>query len=260
MEFLKENLTENGVMTITLAREEVHNAFNEVLIAELTMVFEKINTNEKIRLVVLTGTGRSFCAGADLNWMKSMKDYTKEENLVDSRKLARMFQVIDSCTKPVLGKINGHALGGGVGLLSVCDYNHTHSKAKFGFTEVCLGLVPAVISPFVINRIGQGFARAYFLSGEKFQSEQALKMNLVNRVSSVESFESEFVETVNLYLQAAPGAAIKAKQLIRDVLATKESELTEMTCEAIAEQRVSSEGQEGMSALLEKRKPSWVAK
>lgn len=260
MSFVTQKLDKRGVLTITLAREEVHNAFNEVLIAELTSIFREVDKKESVRLIVLTGTGRSFCAGADLNWMKSMKDYTKAENLSDSRKLARMFEVINSCSKPVLGKINGHALGGGVGLLSVCDYNHTHVRAKFGFTEVCLGLVPAVISPFVINRIGEGFARAYFLSGEKFESDLALKMNLVNRVSELESFESDFDQTIELFLLAAPGAAMRAKRLIQDVLKSEKGELEEMTCEAISEQRVSLEGQEGMSALLEKRKPSWVIK
>jgi methylglutaconyl-CoA hydratase len=223
----------------------------------MIQAFKAVSVNDDVQLVVLTGTGKSFCAGADLNWMKSMKSFTMEENIADSQKLALLFKTINDCNKPVIGKINGHALGGGVGLLSVCDYVHIHDKAKFGFTETRLGLIPAVISPYVVNKIGESMARAYFISGEKFQSEIALSMRLVHKVSSVENFEKDFEETLRAFKAAAPIASIKAKLLIKNILDEKVIDKIQYTCAAISEQRISNEGQEGMAALLEKRSPKW---
>ena len=255
MSFLKTNLDERGVYFVTMNRPEIHNAFNAELIDELTKTFQAVP--EEARLVVLTGAGKSFCAGADLNWMKSMKDYTEEENFQDSKKLAGMFKAINVCSVPVLGKVNGHALGGGVGVVSVCDFCHTTDRAKFGFTEVKLGLIPAVISPFVIKKIGESMARSTFLSGEIFKAEKALHMNLVHKVSEFDKFEEEFEQTVNMFLEAAPIASKDSKKLIFNVLDKDDSELENYTCMKIAKKRVSAEGQEGMSALLEKRKANW---
>lgn len=256
MDYLKSEKSDLGVLTLTLNREDVHNAFNAELISEISNAFRKIN--DEVRLVVLTGAGKSFCSGADLNWMKSMKDFTKEENIEDSTKLAEMFELINECPVPVLGKVNGHALGGGVGIVSVCDFVHTHERAKFGFTEVKLGLIPAVISPFVISKIGESHARATFLSGEVFDANRALSMNLVHKVSKLEDFEKDFEEVKNNFISAGPKASRDSKNLIASVMTLDSRELRAFTCETIAQKRVSDEGQEGMSALLEKRKPNWI--
>ena len=252
-----KNITEDHLL-IELNREEVHNAFNEKLILDLTNAFKEINKNKKLRLITLTGKGRSFCAGADLNWMGSMINYSKEENFSDSQKLFDLFQTIDDCAIPVLAKVNGHALGGGVGLLSVCDFVITHEKAKFGFTEARLGLIPAVISSFCMKKIGVSHARAWFLSGETFSAQRAKEMALVNEVSSLEDFEKRYDEVVTSFLKAAPEAAKQAKKLIKDLQIMPTKDIREHTCRAIAELRVSDEAQEGMSALLQKRKANWM--
>lgn len=257
-ELLKNDIDDRGVATVTLNRPEIHNAFNDQLIDEVIHIFAELENNEKVRLVVLTGEGRSFCAGADLNWMSSMIEYSKEENVKDSLNLAKMFQVINEFKKPVIGKINGHALGGGVGLVAVCDYVITHEKAKFGFTEVRLGLVPAVISPFCIRKIGESNARAWFLSGEMFKSEQAKHMGLVHEVTTLENFEQRVGEVIDSHLVAGPKAASAAKLLIQNVLNLPKADVTEYTCHEIADKRVSIEGQEGMKALLSKTKPNWI--
>ena len=257
-EFIKYDIDESFVATVTFNREEIHNAFNDKMIFEITDIFKKINNDKRIRLVVLTGTGRSFCAGADLNWMGSMVDYTMEENLTDSKKLSKMFKAINECEKPVIGKINGHALGGGMGILAVCDYVITHNKAKFGFTETRLGLIPAVISPFCIAKMGESQARAWFLSGEKFTGNQAMSMGLIHEVVDLNLFDARAKAIVASHLQAAPEASFSAKKLIKDILYLDRKNIEDYTCKAISSKRVSAEGQEGMKALLSKRKPNWI--
>lgn len=257
-QLLNLSVDDRGVATVTLMRSEIHNAFNDKLIDEVTSVFNKLEKDDNVRIAVLTGDGRSFCAGADLNWMKSMIDYSMDENIKDSLKLATMFETLNSFSKPLIGKINGHALGGGVGLVSVCDFAITHDKSKFGFTEARLGLVPAVISPYCINKIGESQARAWFLSGEMFGADQALKMNLLHKVTTVELFEEEFVKLICSFLKAGPIAAKESKKLITNVVSIPTKDLQLYTCETIAARRISDEGQEGMSALLNKRKAKWV--
>jgi len=247
-----------GVATITLNRPDIHNAFNDELILGLTKLFHELDRDYSVRLVVLTGNGKSFCAGADLNWMKSMVNYSEEENFKDSQNLANLFFTINNFKKPVIGKINGAALGGGCGLVAVCDFVITHSKAKFGFTEVKLGLLPATISPFVVAKIGQSHARALFLSGHMFKAKHAKKIGLVHKVVEPEELEEKANEAINNFLQAGPSAAMASKALIKNVLQKEGHELIEYTCREIAKIRVSSEGQEGMNALLEKRKPNWI--
>jgi methylglutaconyl-CoA hydratase len=253
--FIKTEIN-GGVAALTLNRPDIHNAFNDEMIAEIITAFEDFSKNESIRLVTITGEGRSFCAGADLNWMKSMANYTFEQNVADSEKLQKMFETINNFSKPVLGKINGHTLGGGVGLISVCDFVLCSKKAKLGFTEVKLGLIPAVISPYVINKIGESHARAWFLSGDLFNWRHAVHMGLVHEECEPEELDQRFDEIVSKYLQAGPKAAMLAKKLIFDLKTT--NDIKKYTCEAIANARVSDEGQEGMSALLDKRKASWV--
>jgi methylglutaconyl-CoA hydratase len=255
------DLSENGVATITLNRADIHNAFNDEMITGLTKSFQEMDTNDQVRVVILTGKGKSFCAGANLNWMKSMVDYTKEENFNDSKRLSDLFETINNFSKPVIGKINGAALGGGVGLVACCDYVIASESAKFGLTEVMLGLVPAVISPYVIAKMGESNARATFLTGDRFDGKKAIEYGLVHQVSLDRHFHSDVDAFAEKLLKAAPKAQQVAKALIKNVLNLNSSNyetISKYTCETIAEKRISEEGQEGMNALLEKRKPNWL--
>lgn len=243
-------IEDNGeFISLKLNRPQVHNAFNEKVIEQMINACEAIESNEKVRFVTLSGEGKSFSAGADLTWMKSMKEYSEIENIADSRKLGEMFARLDNLSVPLVGKVQGAALGGGVGLVSVCDYVICDKESKFGFTEARLGLAPAVISPFVMNKIGRAQARAYFCSGAVFGSHEAFHMGLVQKVSS--NLEEDFSYTLKDFLKAAPKAARTCKKL------AKQNFKTEELYTLIAKLRVADEGQEGMSALLEKRKPLW---
>lgn len=256
MKYLEVIEKENGVKEVWINRPDLHNAFNAELIEEMISLFESFKEE---RLIILSGRGTSFCAGADLNWMKAMKDYTKEENFKDSKRLAKMFSAINDCDVPVIGRINGHALGGGVGLVSVCDYVVAVDSALMGFTEVRLGLIPAVISPYCISKVGESNARAWFLSGERFAAVEAKRMGLVHDVVAASDLDSKIEEIKKRFLAAGPVAAKEAKKLIRGVMKNlKASE--DFTCNMITERRVSAEGQEGMRALLEKDKPAWMKK
>jgi methylglutaconyl-CoA hydratase len=254
MKFLEIVMKENGVKEVWLNRPELHNAFNAELIEEMITLFESFKDE---RLIILSGNGKSFCAGADLNWMKAMKNYSTEENLKDSKRLAKMFAVINECNIPVIGRINGAALGGGVGLVAVCDYVVAVTDAMMGFTEVRLGLIPAVISPYCISKIGESNARAWFLSGERFSAEEAKRMGLVHDVVTAAELDEKIENIKKKFLVAGPQAAKEAKKLIRGVVKNlKGSE--DFACGMITERRVSVEGQEGMRALLEKDKPAWM--
>ncbi len=253
MRYIEVIEKEMGVKEVWLNRPELHNAFNAELIEEMISVFDSFK-NE--RLIILSGRGTSFCAGADLNWMKAMKNYSKEENFRDSKRLAKMFSTINDSEVPVIGKINGHALGGGVGLVSVCDYVIASQEATFGFTEVRLGLIPAVISPYCISKVGESNARAWMISGERFSAQEAKRMGLVHDITTLKELDQRVEEVKTSFLSAGPEAAREAKRLIRGVVKNlKASE--DFTCQMITERRVSAEGQEGMRALLEKDKPTW---
>jgi methylglutaconyl-CoA hydratase len=252
-------INSKGVATVTLTRPEVHNAFNEDLIKELIETFNYLERSENVRIVVLTGEGKSFCAGADLNWMSRMKDFSYEENLADSKILCELFTVINICPYPVIARVNGHALGGGVGLVACCDYVIAVDSALMGFTEVKLGLIPAVISPFVIAKIGEGHARASFLSGEKFNMEKAMRMGLVHQMTSENELDKTLESIIAGFLTAAPHAAIAAKNLISNVVKIDSiANAKTFTTEAISKIRTSAEAQEGMQALLQKRKAAWL--
>jgi methylglutaconyl-CoA hydratase len=254
MKFLEILKKENGVLEVWLNRPDLHNAFNAELIEEMISVFEGLRDE---RLIIISGRGVSFCAGADLNWMKAMKNYSKEENIRDSKRLARMFAVINECDVPVIGRINGHAFGGGVGLVSVCDYVIGTNNALLGFTEVRLGLIPAVISPYCLAKIGESNARAWMLSGERFSADEARRMGLIHELCTQDELDIKIEEVKKKFLAAGPLAAKEAKKLIRVVMKDlKASE--DFTCQMIAERRVSTEGQEGMRALLEKDQPAWM--
>jgi len=254
----KLNIDQRGVATVSLNRPELHNAFNDALITDLIKCFRELENNNSVRVVVLTGEGKSFCAGADLNWMKAMKDYSFEENVKDSQNLAELFQTINAFSRPVIGRINGHALGGGAGLVACCDYVLAVDTANIAFTEVRLGLIPAAISPFVIAKIGESHARASFLSGAKINMSRAFVMGLVHQVTTLERLDQDLEVVLADFLLAGPNAARSAKELVREVVnaPTKEA-VRDYTCSAIAKARASEEGQEGMSSLLEKRKASW---
>jgi methylglutaconyl-CoA hydratase len=246
---------EKAVATVTLNRPEIHNAFNAELILEMTKIFESLK-NQKIRLMILTGSGKSFCAGADLNWMSSMKTWTEEENFNDSKKMAKMFNTLNTLPFPVIGRINGHALGGGSGLVSCCDYVIASSKALFGFTEARLGLLPAVISPYVMAKIGESHARAWFLSGERFNAQKAQEIKLIHEVVDLENLDEAVARVTKSFLSAGPQAARAAKELIFKVRVAQDVE--DMTCKTISKIRTGDEGQEGMRALLNKEEPQWM--
>jgi methylglutaconyl-CoA hydratase len=260
--FITLEIDARGVAFVTLNRPEVHNAFDSKTIEEIHNVFEQLNADKNVRLAVLSGNGKSFCAGGDLNWMKAMKGFTQEKNIADSMHLARMFGSIRHFAAPVIGVIQGFALGGGSGLASVCDYVVASEDATFGFTEARLGLVPATIAPFVIEKIGAANARAYFLSGATFPASTARDIGLVQKIVPYAELEKARDETITTFLKAGPNASRKAKELINEVMRLKAEgnalKLTEYTVHAIAQARVSDEGQEGMAALLEGRKPAWV--
>jgi methylglutaconyl-CoA hydratase len=244
---------------VILARPEVHNAFNAALIAELHAVFEAMDADDTLRAVVLAGEGRNFCAGADLNWMGASLNYTRDENVEDALKMSDMFRAIDRCRHPVIGRIQGAALGGGAGLTAVCDIAIAAEDAKFGFTEARLGITPAVISQFVVPKIGAGAARALFVTAERFDAHRALAIGLVHRVVPAAELDDAVTATLRDIGQCGPAGVRAAKLLARDILNVSRDEARAMTAATIADLRVSPEGQEGIRAFLEKRRATWVS-
>jgi methylglutaconyl-CoA hydratase len=234
------------VLRVTLARPERRNAFDAELIAELTAAFDGAGD---ARAVLLAGEGPSFCSGADLEWMRASAGLTYEENIEDARRLLRLLEAIDSCPAPVVARIQGHALGGGAGLVACADIAVAAEDAVFAFSEVKVGLIPAVISPFVLAKIGPSAARRYFLTGERFDAATALRIGLVHDVAA--GLDRAVERVLSELLAAGPEAVRAAKLLVRDRPAGIE------TARRIAEQRASAEGQEGLRAFLEKRPPRW---
>jgi len=250
---------DNGVATITLQRPDVHNAFNDDLIWELNNAFSKLGQNPDVRVIILTGAGTSFSAGADLNWMKAAATYTEEQNKRDAMALSNMLASIKNCPKPTIAIVNGTAFGGGVGLVACCDIAVAVESAKFALSEVRLGLTPATIAPFVVAAIGQRFAGRYFLTAERFDAGDAVNIGLVHQTapSLQEAFKLAHVHIKNI-LAGAPIAQADAKELIQFVSDEKiTEELRSETANRIATRRASDEGKEGVSAFLEKRKPVW---
>ncbi len=247
-----------GLARITLNRSEVHNAFNAVMIGELTEVFDDLTGKDDVRVIVLTGKGRSFCAGADLNWMREIIQYSFEQNLEESRQVAELLQKIHLSPKPTVAVVNGTAIGGGTGLLSACDIALAAEEARFGLSEVKIGLVPAAISPFVVRRIGESRAREYFLTGKRISAHRAREIGLVNEVVPLSGLAAAEDEVLKLLLTSGPEAVTKCKELLTRIPGMDPGEAKEYTARMIAELRVSDEGQEGMAAFFEKRKPSWI--
>jgi methylglutaconyl-CoA hydratase len=254
-------IQENGVATLSLNRPEVHNAFDAALIAELTATLQRLDGDTDVRVVVLTGSGASFSAGADLSWMREMAKAGEADNRADSLKLAQLMRTLEFLSKPTVARVNGAAYGGGVGLIACCDVAIATDAAKFGLTEVKLGLVPAVISPYVIRAVGPRHARRLFLNGAVFGAQKALAIGLVHAIAPANELDSAVDTEVGLLLKAGPIALREAKQLIHrnfELSVAAQERIDESNAELIARLRVSREGQEGLSAFLDKRTPAWV--
>ena len=259
--FLEISSVTPEILQISLNRPDVHNAFNEDLISELTDIGSKLTNDNTIRIIILTGKGKSFCAGADLNWMKKSKDFSYDENNEDALNLGKMFHVLDELPQAVIGRINGSAIGGGTGLVSICDISVGMSQAKFGFSEVNLGLLPAVISPFVINKIDFRNAREFFISGERFSGHKAHEIGLLNYVVLTEQeLEDQISHLCNEILSSGPNAVKESKRLIKDLKNYDMDKILTLTAKKIASIRTSPEAQEGIASFLEKRGPSWSKK
>jgi len=254
-------ITKNkNIVTVTLNRPDVHNAMNELLMNELTKCFQDLSKDEDVRCIILTGNGKSFCAGADLNWMKSMVSYSKEENIKDSRLLLDLYETIYSCPKLVIGKINGHAFGGGLGLIAACDITITIPGRKFAFSEVNLGIIPSVISTYVSPRMKKADMRRFFITAERFNSEIAHNLGLIDYIVPSEELDEKIDECIKLVISSGPVAVGEVKNLINNLSKMDNESYKEFTVEKISELRISKEGQEGINAFLEKRKPSWSEK
>ena len=251
---------EYALLTIKLNRPEVHNAMNDVMIAELTEAFQSIAKKEDVRAVVLRGNGKSFCAGADLNYMKSIAGFGFDENVKDGKKLAALFKAIYDCPVPTIAVIHGAAFGGANGLLAACDIVIAEENTTFAFSEVKLGIAPATIAPFVIKRIGEFGAKELMMTGKRFKGPEAEKWHLVHHSVKEDLLEETLQKTIKQLMSSAPEAVKETKELIGKVIeaGTISDKLVNFTARKIAELRASEEGQEGMTAFLKKRKPNWV--
>lgn len=245
-------------ITVTLSRPEVHNAFDAVLIKELIHCIREFGKDTLTRVVVLTGSGRSFCAGADLNWMRETVDYSKEENLADAEQLAQMFATINVCPKPVVARINGTAIGGGSGLVAACDVAIAVKHAKFGFGEVKVGIIPSVISPYVLPKIGVSQARELFLTGARIDAQRAKEIGLIHYVVAPEELDQKVQEIVEQLLSSGPQAIAECKRLLHIMESLDPRGVRSFTTQKITEVRATPEARDGFSAFLEKRKPSWM--
>jgi methylglutaconyl-CoA hydratase len=247
-----------NITTIWLNRPEVHNAFNDLTIRELADALKELEKDDALRAVVIRGKGKSFCAGADLNWMKAVREYSYEENFRDSLDLCRLLNNIYTFPKPVIAVVHGAAIGGANGLLAACDIAICEENTTFSLSEVKIGLIPACISPYVIKRVGEPIARELMLTGKRIKGPEAEKLRLVNRSLPETELENYLNETHNLLLSSGPKAVEDCKRLIFDVVNTWTLDQTsEKTAKLIAKQRLSDEAQEGMMAFLEKRNPNW---
>jgi methylglutaconyl-CoA hydratase len=247
-----------GIARVTLALPDLHNAFNDEMIGEITEAFREVGRDESVRVVVLSGEGKSFCAGADINWMKRMVGYSFAENLADANLLATMLRTIRECPKPVIARMHGAAYGGGVGLAAACDLAVAVESAVFCLSEVKLGIIPAVISPYVLEKIGPGHLRRYGLTAERFDAREAHRIGLVSHVTATVEEMDHWIDEMCTTLKAnGPAALAACKKTLSEVAGVPWDRVQEFTTRRIAELRVSPEGQEGLKAFLEKRKPNW---
>jgi methylglutaconyl-CoA hydratase len=250
---------EGGIATVTLNRPEVRNAFNDEVIAELTATIVEYGARPEVRCIVLAGNGPSFCAGADLNWMKRMASYTYDENLSDARALAQMLRVLYRCEKPTIARVQGDAYAGGMGLVAACDVAIAVDTANFCLSEVKLGLIPATISPYVIRAMGPRAAHRYFLTAERFGAAEAHRIGFVHDVVKADELDVKVRDVAQAFVAAGPAALKACKALVQDVAGEEiDHALIERTVKGIADIRVSDEGREGIQSFLGKRKPNWL--
>ncbi|HJU21931.1 MAG TPA: enoyl-CoA hydratase/isomerase family protein [Casimicrobiaceae bacterium] len=249
----------DAVATVTLNRPEIHNAFDETLIASLTAAFVSLDDNEDVRVVVLASAGKSFCAGADLNWMKRMAQFGREDNLADANALAAMLRALHALSKPTIARVTGSAYGGGVGLIAACDIALGVPGATFALSEARLGLIPATIGPYVIEAIGARHARRYFLTAERFGGAEAHRIGLLHEVMEADAIDVRISALIDTLKAASPAAQLECKALIRGVAHRPiDDDVIAGTAEHIAAVRASPEGREGIAAFLAKRKPGWA--
>jgi len=244
---------DDRVARVTLARPDVRNAFNADVIVELRDAFTALSDDPNVRAVVLAGEGKAFCGGADINWMRGALELGYDGNVADAEGMSAMFRAIDRCAKPVIGRIHGAALGGGAGLSAVCDIAIASDETIFGFTEVKLGIIPAVISPFVLAKIGVSHARALFLTGERFDTQRALHIGLIHESVAMEDLDAAVNRVLGEIRTAGPNAIAAAKALVPQVREASYDASLFITANAIAKARTSDEGQEGLRAFLERR-------
>ncbi len=253
-------ITQTGAVAhITLTQPQIRNAFSDEVIAEITAAFTEVGARADVRAVVLAAEGPAFCAGANLNWMRRMADYTREQNLADAAKLAEMLRVIYECEKPTIARVQGDVYAGGMGLVAACDMAVSVDTAGFCLSEVKIGLIPATISPYVIRAMGARAAHRYFLTAERFGAQEALRMGFVHEVVAAEQLDAKVDELVKALTSASPNAVRACKKLVLDVAGKDiDAQLIAATVEGIADIRASDEGREGVQSFLQKRKPSWL--
>jgi methylglutaconyl-CoA hydratase len=250
---------QDRVARITLSRPEVRNAFNDAVIAELTEAFQSLGQRDDVRAIMLAAEGPAFCAGADLNWMRRMADYTRAENLADAAKLAEMLRVMYECPKPTVVRVQGDVFAGGVGLVATCDIAVSVDTATYCLSEVKLGLIPATISPYVIRAMGARAAHRYFLTAERFSATEAHRIGLVHEVVGADALDAKVEELLKALTSASPNAVRACKRLVQDVAGREiTADLIQHTVVGIADIRASEEGREGVQSFLNKRKPSWL--
>ena len=247
------------VAVIWLAREKVRNAFNEVSIAELTAAFDQFGRDDDVRAIVLAAQGPAFCAGADLDWMRRMSEYTNAENQADAMRLATMLRTIYECPKPVIARVHGDAYAGGVGLVAACDISVVSLDANFCLSETKLGLIPATIGPYVLRAMNANIARRYFLTAEKFNAAEAFRIGLVHEITVPEELDGKVNEILGALMLTSQTAVAEAKRLVRDLTArTIDDALVTDTAQRIADIRITQDAREGVRSFLDKRKPRWV--
>ena len=253
-------ITNQGALrTLTLCRPEVRNAFNDEVIAELTAAFTEAAQAAEVRCVVLAAEGPAFCAGADLNWMRRMADYTRDENLADAGQLAAMLRAIYECSKPTIARVQGDVFAGGVGLVAACDMAVSVDSATYCLSEVKLGLIPATISPYVIRAMGARASHRYFLTAERFSAIEAHRLGLVHEVVSADALDAQVDALTQALVAASPDALAACKQLLHEVAGRDiDHALVDRTVQGIADIRASAQGKEGVQSFLQKRKPNWL--
>jgi len=258
---IKIRYSENGIVRVTLNRPDIHNAFDEVMIAQLTSTFLDLDKNKSIRVLILDAAGESFSAGADLTWMRKMSGFSRDENVQDSQQLADLMSILYQMKCATIAAVQGAAYGGGVGLVACCDIAIASTKTSFCFSEVKLGLIPAVISPYVVRAIGERAAKRYFMTAERFDASRATELGLISEIVEPDELEAKVMSIAGAILKNGPEAVFAAKQLIQDVaLKTIDGKLKLQTAQRIATMRASEQGREGVTAFLEKRKAKWEHK